>query len=57
MLVLGIAERLLELFHLGEKMASSAMSVFRKRDSPVDVAASRHAGRIKFEAKRLRAAR
>ena len=57
LLALGIADRLLESVRVREKMASSTMSLFMKRDSPQSPAASRLIRLIKDEAKRLRAAR
>jgi DNA-binding transcriptional LysR family regulator len=57
LLALGIADRLLESVRVREKMASSTMSLFMKRDSPHSAAASRLIRLIKDEAKRLRAAR
>ncbi len=56
LLALGIADRLLEPIRVREKMASSMMSLFVKRDSPLNVAATRLVRLIKDEAKRLRAA-
>ena len=57
LLVLGIADRLLEPIRVREKMASSTMSLFMKRDLPLNTAASRLVRLIKDEAKRLRATR
>jgi len=57
LLALGIADRLLEPIRVREKMASSTMSLFIKRDSPLNAAAGRLVRLIKDEAKRLRAAR
>jgi LysR family transcriptional regulator of abg operon len=57
LLTLGIAERLLEPINVREKMASSTMSLFTKRDSPLPAAADKLVRLIKAEAKRLRAAR
>ncbi|HET6317375.1 MAG TPA: LysR substrate-binding domain-containing protein [Chloroflexota bacterium] len=57
LLALGIADRLLEPIRVREKMASSTMSLFTKRDSPPNAAASRLIRLIRDEAKRLRAAR
>lgn len=57
LLVLGIADSLLEPVRVREKMASSTMSLFVKRDSPHSAAAGRLIRLIKEEAKRLRAAR
>jgi LysR family transcriptional regulator of abg operon len=54
LLALGIADRLLEPIRVREKMASSTMSLFIKRDSPLSSAASRLVRLIKDEAKRLR---
>lgn len=56
LLALGIADRLLEPIRVREKMASSTMSLFIKRDSPLNTAAGRLVRLIKDEAKRLRAA-
>jgi LysR family transcriptional regulator, regulator of abg operon len=55
LLALGIADRLLVPVRVREKMASSTMSLFVKRDSPPNAAASRLIRLIKDEAKRLRA--
>jgi DNA-binding transcriptional LysR family regulator len=57
LLALGIADRLLEPVRVREKMASSTMSLFIKRDSPLSAAAGRLVRLIKDEAKRLRATR
>jgi DNA-binding transcriptional LysR family regulator len=57
LLALGIADRLLEPIRVREKMASSTMSLFIKRDSPASAAAGKLIRLIKEEAKRLRAAR
>jgi DNA-binding transcriptional LysR family regulator len=57
LLGLGIADRLLETICVREKMASSTMSLFMKRDLPLSVAAGRLVRLIKEEAKRLRATR
>jgi DNA-binding transcriptional LysR family regulator len=57
LLVLGIADRLLEPIRVREKMASSTMSLFMKRDLPLNAAAGRLVRLIKDEAKRLRATR
>ncbi|HEX3140582.1 MAG TPA: LysR substrate-binding domain-containing protein [Rhizobacter sp.] len=57
LLALGIADRLLEPIRVREKMASSMMSLFTKRDSPLSAAAGRLVRLIKEEAKRLRATR
>jgi DNA-binding transcriptional LysR family regulator len=57
LLALGIADRLLEPINVREKMASSTMSLFMKRDSPLPAAADKLVRLIKIEAKRLRAAR
>jgi LysR family transcriptional regulator of abg operon len=57
LLALGIADRLLEPIRVREKMASSTMSLFIKRDSPLSSAASRLVRLIKDEAKRLRGTR
>ena len=57
LLTLGIADRLLEPIRVREKMASSTMSLFIKRDSQLNGAAGRLVRLIKDEAKRLRAAR
>jgi hypothetical protein len=54
---MGIADRLLEPIRVREKMASSTMSLFMKRDLPLNAAASRLVRLIRDEAKRLRAAR
>jgi DNA-binding transcriptional LysR family regulator len=56
LLVLGIADRLLEQVRVREKLASSTMSLFMKRDLPLNAAASKLVRLIKDEAKRLRAA-
>ena len=56
LLALGIADRLLESVRVREKMASSTMSLFIKRDSPLNAAAARLVRLIKDEARRLRAA-
>jgi len=57
LLALGIADRLLEPIRVREKMVSTTMSLFIKRDSPLSAAAGRLVRLIKDEAKRLRAAR
>jgi LysR family transcriptional regulator, regulator of abg operon len=57
LLALGITDRLLEPIRVREKMASSTMSLFIKRDSPLNPAAGRLIRLIKDEAKRLRATR
>ncbi len=57
LLVLGMADRLLEPIRVREKMASSTISLFLKRDSPLSPAAGRLVRLIKDEGKRLRAAR
>ena len=57
LLALGIADRLLEPIRVREKMASSTMSLFIKRDSPLSATAGKLIRLIKDEAKRLRAAR
>jgi DNA-binding transcriptional LysR family regulator len=57
LLALGIADRLLEPIRVREKMASSTMSLFIKRDSPASAAAGKLIRLIKEEATRLRAAR
>ena len=57
LLALGIADRLLEPIRVREKMASSTMSLFLKRDSPLSAGAGRLVRLIKDEARRLRAAR
>jgi len=57
LLVLGIADRLLVQVRVREKMASSTMSLFMKRDLPLNAAAGRLVRLIKDEAKRLRATR
>jgi LysR family transcriptional regulator of abg operon len=57
LLALGIADRLLEPIRVREKMAASTMSVFMKRDSPLNAAAGRLVRLIKDEGKRLRATR
>lgn len=57
LLALGIADRLLETICVREKMASSTMSLFMKRDSPLNVAAGRLVRLIKVEARRQRATR
>jgi LysR family transcriptional regulator, regulator of abg operon len=57
LLALGIADRLLEPIRVREKMASSTMSLFMKRDSPLSIAAGRLVRLIKDEGKRLRATR
>ena len=57
LLVLGIADRLLVQVRVREKMASSTMSLFIKRDSPPNAAAGRLIRLIKDEAKRLRVTR
>ena len=56
LLALGIADRLLVPIRVREKMASSTMSLFVKRDAPPNAAAGRLIRLIKDEAKRLRAA-
>ena len=57
LLALGIADRLLEPIRVRERMASSTMSLFIKRDSPANAAAGKLIRLIKEEAKHLRAAR
>ena len=57
LLALGIADRLLEPVRVREKMASSTMSLFEKRDSPHGAATGRLIRLIKDEARRLRATR
>ena len=55
LLALGIADRLLEPIRVREKMASSTMSLFIKRDSPLNAAASRLVRLIKERGKASRA--
>ena len=57
LLAIGIADRLLVPIRVREKMASSTMSLFMKRDSPLNAAAGRLIRLIKDEAKRLRSGR
>ena len=57
LLALGIADRLLEPVRVRERMASSTMSLFMKRDSPHSAPAGRLIRLIKDEGKRLRATR
>jgi LysR family transcriptional regulator of abg operon len=57
LLALGLADRLLETIHVREKMASSTMSLFLKRDSLPNAATGKLVRLIKDEAKRLRATR
>lgn len=57
LLALGLADRLLEPIRVREKMASSTMSLFTKRDSPLGAAAGRLVRLIKDEAKQLRTPR
>ena len=57
LLALGLADRLLEPIRVREKMASSTMSLFVKRDSLLNAAAGKLVRLIKDEARRLRAAR
>jgi DNA-binding transcriptional LysR family regulator len=57
LLALGIADRLLEPVRVREKMASSTVSLFTKRDSPLTRPATRLVRLIKDEARRLRAER
>jgi hypothetical protein len=57
LLALGITDRLLEPIRVREKMASSTMSLFMKRDLPLNTAAGRLVRLIKDEAKRLRVTR
>jgi DNA-binding transcriptional LysR family regulator len=57
LLALGITDRLLEPIRVREKMASSMMSLFIKRDSPLSTAAGRLVRLIRDEAKRLRTTR
>jgi LysR family transcriptional regulator, regulator of abg operon len=57
LLALGIADRLLVPIRVRERMASSTMSLFIKRDSPPNPATGRLIRLIKDEAKRLRATR
>jgi DNA-binding transcriptional LysR family regulator len=57
LLALGIADRLLEPIRVREKMASSTMCLFIKRDSQLNPAAGRLVRLIKDEAKRLRTTR
>ena len=57
LVVLVIAGGLLEQIRVREKMASSTIGLFMKRDVPLNAAASRLVRLIKDEAKRLRATR
>jgi len=57
LLALGIADRLLVPIRVREKMATSTMSLFVKRDSPPSAAAGKLIRLIKDEAKRLRVVR
>jgi DNA-binding transcriptional LysR family regulator len=57
LLALGIADRLLEPIRVREKMAASTMSLFTKRDSPLDALTGKLVRLIKDEARRLRTTR
>jgi DNA-binding transcriptional LysR family regulator len=57
LLALGIAHRLLEPIRVREKMAASTMSLFTKRDSPLDALTGKLVRLIKDEARRLRTTR